>query len=126
MNDRPYCYFDKIKIGYQTHNSVIKNTGGIEANLELKTTAKQYKKFEHIENLKFSVYYLTENILRFKITDPKNKRYEVPIQQQFPLLMKSPVENNETKRNYLVDFSYEISKDNFHFSILRKETKTKM
>ncbi len=118
----PWCYFDKNKIGYQVHNSVAKNADGIEADLQLKPSAKKSVKFEQIENLKFSVSYLTENILRFKITDPKNKRYEVPVQQQFPLLQKSPVEKDESKRKYSVD----ITNDDFHFTITRKETKTKM
>ncbi len=118
----PWCYFDKNKIGYQVHNSVAKNADGIEADLQLKPSAKKSVKSEQIENLKFSVSYLTENILRFKITDPKNKRYEVPVQQQFPLLQKSPVEKDESKRKYSVD----ITNDDFHFTITRKETKTKM
>jgi hypothetical protein len=92
----------------------------------LKTTAKKSVKWEQIENLKFSVNYLTENILRFRITDPKNKRYEVPVQQQFPLLQKSPVERDESKRKYSVEFSNETLRENFQFSIVRKDTKTKM
>lgn len=118
----PWCYFDKSKMGYQVHNSVAKSADGIEADLQLKPSAKKSLKSEQIENLKFTVSYLTENILRFKITDPKNKRYEVPVQQQFPLLQKSPLEKDESKRKYSVD----VTNGDFNFTITRKETKTKM
>lgn len=122
----PWCYFNTSKIGYQTLNSVAANSEGITANLQIKPTAKKATKFAQIETLKFEVHYLTENILRFKITDAKNTRYEVPIQQTFPLLQTSPVEKNETKRKYSVEFSYEAAKDNFHFAIVRKDSKAKM
>lgn len=102
------------------------NDDSITANLQIKSTAKKATKFAQIETLKFEVHYLTENILRFKITDAKNKRYEVPVQQTFPLLHTSPSEKNEMKRKYSVEFSYETSKDNFHFSIVRKDSKAKL
>lgn len=122
----PWCYFDKTKVGYQTANSVTKSTTGIEATLNLKPTAKKSTSFAQIESIKFQVTYLTDTILRFKIFDPNNKRYEVPVQQHFPLLKNNPRESDENKRKYTLDFSYDQTKDDFHFSIIRKDSKTKM
>ena len=120
------CYLDIKKVGYKALNSVKKSTTGIEVELQLKETAKKTTSFAQIENLKLEVSYLTDRILRFKIFDPKNKRYEVPFQKNFPLLQTSPQEKDENNRKYSVDLSYEESKDNFQFSISRKETKTKV
>jgi len=118
---------DTKKVGYKALNTIKKSETGIEAELVLKETAKKTtKSFGQIENLKLEVSYLTDRILRFKIHDSKNKRYEVPIQKNFPLLQNSPQEKDETKRKYTFDLSYEESKDNFHFSISRKDSKTKM
>ncbi len=118
---------DTKKVGYKTLNTIKKSATGIEAELHLKETAhKTTKSWPQIENLKFEVNYLTDRILRFRIYDSKNKRYEVPIQKDFPLLQKSPQEKDETERKYSIDLNYEEIKDNFHFSITRKSSKTKM
>jgi hypothetical protein len=118
---------DTKKVGYETLNTIKKSATGIEAELHLKETAhKTTKSWPQIENLKFEVNYLTDRILRFRIYDSKNKRYEVPIQKDFPLLQKSPQEKDETKRKYSIDLKYEEIKDNFHFSITRNSSKTKM
>ncbi len=108
-------------------NTIKKSETGIEAELQLKETAKKTtKSWPQIENLKFEVNYLTDRILRFKIFDSKNKRYEVPVQKDFPLLHKNPQEKDETKHKYNLDLNYEEIKDDFHFSIIRKSSKTKM
>ncbi len=118
---------DTKKVGYKTLNTIKKSETGIEAELVLKETAKKTtKSFGQIENLRFEVSYLTDRILRFKIHDSKQKRYEVPVQKNFPLLQNSPQEKDETKRKYTVDLNYEESKDSFQFSISRKDTKTKV
>ncbi len=97
---------------------------GIEAVLELKESAKSTKFVEQLDTLKFEVNYLTENILRFKIFDPKNKRYEVPVQKNFPLLLNPPKKTNENDRTYSVN----VDKTNFQFDIKRKNhnSSTKM
>jgi hypothetical protein len=118
---------DINKVGYKTFNTIKKTATGIEADLKLKETAKKTtKSWPQIENLKFEVNYLTDSVLRFKIYDSKNKRYEVPVQKDFPLLQNSPQEKDETKRKYSIDLNYEQIKDNFHFSIIRKSSKTKV
>ncbi len=118
---------DNKKVGYKAFNTIKKSATGIEAELQLKETAKKTtKSWPQTENLKLEVNYLTDRILRFKIFDSKNKRYEVPVQKHFPLLHNSPQEKDETKRKYSLDLNYEEIKDNFHFSITRKSSKTKM
>lgn len=121
----PYCYFDKTKLGYSIGENTLKSTeSGIEAVLQLKESAKSTKFVEQLDTLKFEVNYLTENILRFKIFDPKNKRYEVPVQKNFPLLLNPPKKTNENDRTYSVN----VDKTNFQFDIKRKNhnSSTKM
>jgi hypothetical protein len=77
---------------------------------------KSTKFVEHLETLKIEVNYLTENILRFKTYDPKNKRYEVPARKNFPLLLEAPKKTNENDRKYKVN----VEKTNFQFDIERK------
>ncbi len=100
------------------------SASGIEAILELKESAKKIKFVEQLETLKFELNYLTDRILRFKLYDHKNKRYEVPIQNTFPLLLESPVETDERERMYGVNVNK--NNDDFQFEIYRKSTKTKM
>jgi len=89
--------------------------------LDLKDSAKNTKFVQQLQNLKFEVNYLTENILRIKIFDPKEKRYEVPAQKNFPLLLDPPKSHNENDRKYTVN----IDKTNFQFNVERKNS-TKM
>ncbi|XP_054167613.1 sucrase-isomaltase, intestinal-like [Oppia nitens] len=78
-----------------------------------------------IEKLKLQVTYLTDNIVRFRITDPANKRYEVPVQHTFPLLMErraAIVDENSTK--YAIELNEKSN--NFDFAVVRKDTKTRL
>lgn len=100
---------------------------GIEALLDLKESAKKTKFVEQLETLKIEVNYMTENIVRFKISDPKNKRYEVPAQKNFPLLsplLGPPKKLNESDMKY----SVHINNTDFNLNIQRKssDSSTKM
>lgn len=100
-------------------------TNGLEVDLQIKESAKSLlKSSPYIENLKFEVTYLTDRIVRFKVLDAKNSRYEVPIQKNFPLLKKAIEKSDENQRYYSVDISQ--SKDDFTFEIMRKATETKV
>jgi len=99
------------------------SASGIEAVLHLKESAKNAF-VQQLETLKFELNYLTDRILRFRIYDPKNKRYEVPVQKTFPLLIESPVETDERERMYSVNV--DKNTENFKFDIIRKSTRTKM
>lgn len=79
----PWCFFNKTKIGYVLESNIHHRENGFDATLKLKPTAVQSTKFEQIKTLNISVTFLTENIVRFKIFDPANKRYEVPVQKHF-------------------------------------------
>ncbi len=121
----PNCFFDKTKLGYKIQESSLKiSASGIEAILELKELAKKIKYVEQLDTIKFELNYLTDRILRFKLYDQKNKRYSVPIQKTFPLLLESPVETDERERMYGVNVHQ--NNNDFQFEIYRKSTKTKM
>ena len=79
---------------------------GLEVDLVVKDSAKSlFKRAKQIENLKLEVTYLSDRILRFKVVDPKNARYEVPFQKNFPLLQKAVQKTDEKDRIYSIDFS---------------------
>ena len=121
----PICYLDKSKTGYKRVTDVINSDDGLELDLQLKGSAKKTLKFsEQIENLKLVVTYLTDRILRFKVLDANNTRYEVPFQKNFPLLQNKIGKTTDSDRHYSVEVSQ--SKDDFSFSIVRKTTKIKL
>ncbi|CAG2177078.1 unnamed protein product, partial [Oppiella nova] len=121
----PLCYLDPKNVGYKRVGPVKTKTTGLEVELQLKETArKTLQKVPQIESLRVDVSYLTENILRVKIVDPKDSRYEVPIQTEFPLLQQKLNYLNDDQRVYNVDIN-EIS-DDFTFTITRKSSKTKI
>jgi hypothetical protein len=124
VDDIPICYLDTKKVGYKSINE-FKTETGLVVNLLMKETAKStFKTQKQIENLKFEVIYLTDRILRFKVLDSKNARYEVPFQKNFPLLQKPVNITDENDRTY--SFELNESRNDFSFSIVRKSTKTKL
>ena len=123
-DDIPVCYLDPKKIGYKKVNDVKQSADGLKADLLIKDSAQAiFKNTNQIKSLRIEFTYITDTILRFKVIDPKNARYEVPFQKNFPLLQKS-MKTDEKDRIYSIDFS--DSKDDFSFSISRKSTKTKL
>jgi hypothetical protein len=120
----PSCYFDTEKYGYKLESSASASSSGIEANLVIKDSSKATKFVQQLDNLKFEVNYLTDRILRFRIYDPKTKRYEVPIQANFPLLLSSPKETNESLRQY--QLNVDANSNVFSFNITRKGTNAKI
>ncbi|CAG2168009.1 unnamed protein product [Oppiella nova] len=117
----PYCYFNAAKLGYRIDST--KDTDfGLEATLKLKDSAKDTKLVTQLDALKTEVTYLTENILRVKIFDANNKRYEVPIQSNFPLLQQPLHKIDENLRKY----KFNLNKTDFGFDIERKSTSTKI
>lgn len=111
-------------MGYKVVNAVTKTATGLEAKLQLKASAKNAVKWPQVENLTFEAIYLTDKILRIKITDTNNKRYEVPIQKDFPLLQNKVQEIKEEDRKYTLEVNN--SSETFGFSVTRKDSKTKM
>ena len=120
----PLCYMDVHKVGYHLNGVVKKGTAGLEADLKVKEAAKTLlKSLQPIQELRLSVDFLTEKILRLKIFDPKSKRYEVPV--QFDLVKKGSKVESEEKRTYSVHVSEE-PKLGLQLSVERKSTKTKL
>lgn len=112
----PWCYLDTSKVGYHLKGSVIHQTSGLEAILEVNPEAHKSVPFAQVENLKLEVHYLSESILRVRITDPKNKRYEVPIQHELNIPNTNP---KVTK--------YDVSlTEKFNLVVSRKGTGTKI
>jgi hypothetical protein len=121
----PICYLDKSKVGYKRITDVKETDTGFEIGLQLKGSAKNTLKYsEQIENLKLEVTYLTDRILRFKLLDTNNTRFEVPFQKDFPLLQNKIKKSSDSDRFYKVEIS--SSKDDFSFSVIRRATKTKL
>jgi hypothetical protein len=120
----PSCYFDTKTYGYKLESSANIASSGIDANLVITNSSKATKFVTQLENLKFEANYLTDRILRFRIYDPKTKRYEVPVQSNFPLLLSSPKETNESKRHY--QLSINSNNNTFSFNITRKSTNAKL
>ena len=124
-NDIRICYIDVNKVGYKRVTDVKTTANGFEAQLQIKDWAKTLLKHsQYIEKLKFEVTYLTDRIVRVKVLDANNIRYEVPFQKNFPLLKQINDKTSESDRKYKVEIS--DSKDNFSFSVVRNKTKTKL
>ena len=73
----PICFYP-LQFGYAISN-VQQNSSGIEGDLHI-FSPYQGPYGDNISPLKLRVSFLSESILRFKIFDPNNARYEVPIQ----------------------------------------------
>ncbi|XP_072551280.1 sucrase-isomaltase, intestinal [Salminus brasiliensis] len=69
-----------------------------------------------IDTLRVEITYLSSHSLRFKIYDPANKRYEVPV----PLTLPSTRETDEAKRMYQV----RVTEKPFGIQVVRKATET--
>src|SRR5699024_5506637 len=81
----PSCYLNTNTIGYHLKSGSLnaKSPNHLEATLEIKPEASKSILFPQVKNLQLDINYLSENILRIRITDPGTKRYEVPIQTDF-------------------------------------------
>ncbi|CAL8361168.1 unnamed protein product [Merluccius merluccius] len=112
----PWCFYPE-DYGY----SVVTMTGtdsGMTFNI---TRNKKYGSSGRpgspdIDNLRVEVRYHTGHMLQFKIWDPSNKRYEVPV----PLSLPSTAETSEFKRLYKVLYTT----GPFGIQVVRKSTGT--
>ncbi|KAL9985311.1 hypothetical protein ACROYT_G007700 [Oculina patagonica] len=101
--DMPYCFYPK-DYGYQLVNKQKTQTGYL-LSLAKKGHAGPYG--NDIENLAVDVRFEAKDRLHFKIFDPNNKRYEVPIQ--------TPRVDKEA-----TSLDYTVSVSNFPFGITVK------
>ncbi|XP_055925185.1 maltase-glucoamylase-like isoform X2 [Argiope bruennichi] len=115
----PACFMKKDKFGYKVIkvNTVLANNSE-NAFLSSKSATTPYG--PSMPLVKFEVIYITENIVRIKISDSNNQRYEVPVQHEFPLL-KEKIPINKEKLAYEVEYEKSSSDHaNFSFLIRRK------
>lgn len=90
---------------------------GFASTLELKATARKLTTFEQISKLQLTVTTVSEHILRIRLTDPANRRYEVPVQRHFNIPTQTP-----EKTVYNVSLS--TGGDDFYLKVSRKSTNT--
>ncbi|EPQ06457.1 Sucrase-isomaltase, intestinal [Myotis brandtii] len=88
---------------------------GITADLQLNTANARIKRpSEPISTLRVEVKYHKNDMLQFKIYDPKNKRYEVPVPLNIPTTPTSTYENRL--------YDVEIQENPFGIWIRRRST----
>lgn len=93
-----------------------------EAKLKIKAATKKIEEIssnKHIDELNLKVDYLSNKILRIKITDANKARYEVPAQKYFNIPKASP--------SSALQYEVELNKgNNFNLIVTRKSDKTKL
>lgn len=110
----PRCYFPKQYNPYLVKSTQYSSMG-ITVDLELNTATARIKMPSNpISVLRLEVKYHKNDMLQFKIYDPKNKRYEVPIPMDIPTTPTSTYEN----RLYDVN----IKENPFGIQIRRRST----
>ncbi|KAJ6660960.1 hypothetical protein lerEdw1_016980 [Lerista edwardsae] len=109
----PHCFYPS-NYGYSVTN-IQNTTDGVTADLSRDTTfPNPYPDSAPIDLLRLEVTYHSNNMLQFKIFDPNNKRYEVPV----PLFTPSSPTSTEASRLYRV----EIVNNPFGIQIRRTST----
>ncbi|KAJ8037783.1 Lysosomal alpha-glucosidase [Holothuria leucospilota] len=103
----PQCFYPENYDGYRL-GKLQDTKFGLTTNLT-RTSSGYYPKT--IKTLKMDVYYETGQRLHFKIFDPDNKRYEVPIETP-------TVSSKVSQKDYEVNFS----SSKFGFSVVRSKT----
>ncbi|XP_043925917.1 maltase-glucoamylase, intestinal-like [Protopterus annectens] len=114
VSGTPYCFYPK-SYGYSLTSLEYKDTG-LTATITTSSTPRFGPQFPSITPLEVDVTYLENSFLRFKIYDPNNKRYEVPV----PLDLPTTLATDESKRLYEVH----ITDQPFGIQVKRKSTGT--
>ncbi|MEE6501197.1 hypothetical protein FKM82_004096 [Ascaphus truei] len=110
----PYCYYPSDH-GYNV-GKVLSTDSGITVDIHQGTrSVPRYGKISPpINSLRVDVKYHENNMLQFKIYDPNNKRYEVPV----PINTPSSPASNEDQRLYSVT----VQDNPFGLQIIRKSS----
>ncbi|KAB1283121.1 Sucrase-isomaltase; intestinal [Camelus dromedarius] len=110
----PECYFPKEDNSYLVHSTQYSSVG-ITADLQLNTVNARTKlPSDPIPALRVEVKYHKDDMLQFKIYDPQNKRYEVPVPLNIPTTPISTYENRL--------YDVEIKENPFGIQIRRRST----
>ncbi|XP_075058176.1 sucrase-isomaltase, intestinal [Mixophyes fleayi] len=110
----PYCFYPST-FGY-TASNVQSTATTITAQLQNAQSFVRYDISPPINNLQLTVIYHENNMLQFKIYDPNNERYEVPV----PINTPSSPSSTEQQRMYDV----EVVNNPFGIRIKRRSTGT--
>ncbi|XP_023930007.1 lysosomal alpha-glucosidase [Lingula anatina] len=109
----PWCFYKADNNATYSMGPVVKTPFGFSASLTKQKKSQRWP--NDILSLKLDVYLATQNRLHFKIYDPKNERYEVPIQTP-----------PEPKRASTLDYDVTFNKNPFAIMVKRKSTGTMM
>ncbi|XP_049723331.1 sucrase-isomaltase, intestinal [Elephas maximus indicus] len=110
----PECYFPRQDSPYLV-NSIQYSSMGVTADLELNANnARINLPSVPISTLRVEVKYHKNEMLQFKIYDPQNKRYEVPVPLNIPTTPTSTYENRL--------YDVEIKENPFGIQIRRRST----
>ncbi|GBM96247.1 Maltase-glucoamylase, intestinal, partial [Araneus ventricosus] len=127
VQNGPACFMKKDKFGYKVagYASGFNSESAFLENNYLLPPFGITPYGPQIPSPMFEVRYITEDIVRIKISDTKSQRYEVPVQNEFPLLKEMKIIDKE-KLAYNVEYekSSNILKDPFYFLIRRKADNT--
>ncbi|CAL1275534.1 unnamed protein product [Larinioides sclopetarius] len=111
----PSCFMKKNSFGYRVENIINKDDGMIATLSNLSSSTPYGPSFSSVT---FEVTYISEEIIRIKLFDSKNSRYEVPVQENFPLLQeKIKVDAKKAAYNIYVSDKSSV----FSFQIRRTE-----
>ncbi|XP_028817377.1 maltase-glucoamylase, intestinal isoform X2 [Denticeps clupeoides] len=111
----PWCFFPE-DYGYTVVTNGTENSTQWTFDIQRNNVyQRMWEESPNIDKLRVSITYLSGHALRFKIYDPANKRYEVPV----PLNLPSP-ETDEAKRLYEV----RVNQQPFGIRVVRKSTGT--
>uniref|UniRef100_A0A8C1T7N3 alpha-glucosidase n=1 Tax=Cyprinus carpio TaxID=7962 RepID=A0A8C1T7N3_CYPCA len=109
----PRCYYAENH-GYITSNKV-ETPSGITVDIDRNTEfPSQRSRSRDISKLRVDITYLSGRSLRWKIFDPENARYEVPVPLQLPATPETVEENR--------DYRVQISDKPFGIQVIRKGT----
>ncbi|XP_078266999.1 sucrase-isomaltase, intestinal [Rhinoraja longicauda] len=115
----PWCFYES-DYGYimNTAKGITQTANGMSVEIKRNTAyPKRYKdQTPTVETLRVDVTYLSDHMLNFKIFDPLEKRFEVPIQLNIP----NTTLGNSASRLYDVEFV----NNPFGIQVKRKNTGT--
>ncbi|KAM8854558.1 sucrase-isomaltase, intestinal [Synchiropus picturatus] len=118
VESEPWCIYP-ADYGYSVTGETVTDTGiTLDLNRNKKYRSSGRPDSPDIDTLRVEITFHTADMLQFKITDPKTKRYEVPV----PLSTPAAPEASEEKRLYQVI----VTKNPFGIQIVRKSTGTKI
>ncbi|XP_057203640.1 sucrase-isomaltase, intestinal [Triplophysa rosa] len=110
----PWCFYPAA-YGYKASNLVDTSSGWTLDLDRINDFPSSRSSSPDINKLRVEITYLSGHSLRWKIFDPVNKRFEVPV----PLTLPSTPETNEAKRLYRVQISGDLP---FGIQVIRKST----